>query len=431
LKQLANLMTHPENGRFTRTIVNRLWHRMMGRGIVHPTDAMQTEPWDNDLLDYLAVHLADNHYDLKQTLALIADSQAYQSQSQLVAKGTDDRGYTYAGPRAKRMTAEQFLDAVWQLTGAAPAKIDAPVIRGKPDPQQAAEQPLVGKWIWAYADTAASPANETIAFRKTWTLDAVPKQAIGAITCDNSYTIYVNGQKVDAGDNWEQPHALLLTSRLKKGDNEVLIVGKNGGSGPNPAALYCELQAQLPDGKTASLGTDGTWEWTRTLPAGNGKFEKAPTDWQPAQVVKQPETWNPRVGPEIARILSRGSSSAGLMVRASLVKSDFLMRSLGRPNRDQIVSVRPDELTTLEAMDLSNGAILADTLTRGSKLLLARDWESPEAFVRWLYRFALSRDPQPGELAAAKESLGDKLTPEGIEDVLWAVIMLPEFQLVR
>ncbi|HVW00239.1 MAG TPA: DUF1549 domain-containing protein, partial [Planctomycetaceae bacterium] len=196
LKQLANLMTHPENGRFTRTIVNRLWHRMMGRGIVHPTDAMQTEPWDNDLLDYLAVHLADNHYDLKQTLALIADSQAYQSQSQLVAKGTDDRGYTYSGPRAKRMTAEQFLDAVWQITGAAPAKIDAPVIRGKPDPQQAAEQPLVGKWIWAYADTAASPANETIAFRKTWKLDAAPKQAIGAITCDNSYTLYVNGQKV-------------------------------------------------------------------------------------------------------------------------------------------------------------------------------------------------------------------------------------------
>ena len=35
LKQLASLMTHPENGRFARTMVNRLWHRLMGRGIVH------------------------------------------------------------------------------------------------------------------------------------------------------------------------------------------------------------------------------------------------------------------------------------------------------------------------------------------------------------------------------------------------------------
>ena len=80
-------MTHPENGRFTRTIVNRLWHRLMGRGIVHPVDAMQTEPWSADLLDYLAVHLADNGYDLKKTLELIATSQAYQSQAQAVDQG--------------------------------------------------------------------------------------------------------------------------------------------------------------------------------------------------------------------------------------------------------------------------------------------------------------------------------------------------------
>src|SRR5690606_692829 len=60
LKQLAALMTHPENGRFTRTIVNRLWHRLMGRGIVHPVDAMDTAPWSNDLLDFLAVHLQES-----------------------------------------------------------------------------------------------------------------------------------------------------------------------------------------------------------------------------------------------------------------------------------------------------------------------------------------------------------------------------------
>ncbi|MEP0346605.1 DUF1549 domain-containing protein, partial [Rhodopirellula bahusiensis] len=35
LQQLAELMTHSENGRFARTIVNRLWFQLMGRGIVH------------------------------------------------------------------------------------------------------------------------------------------------------------------------------------------------------------------------------------------------------------------------------------------------------------------------------------------------------------------------------------------------------------
>ena len=54
LEQLAALFTHPQNGRVTRTIVNRLWAQLMGRGIVHPLDAMGTEPWNSDLLDWLA-----------------------------------------------------------------------------------------------------------------------------------------------------------------------------------------------------------------------------------------------------------------------------------------------------------------------------------------------------------------------------------------
>ena len=33
LQQLAVLMTHPNNGRFTRTVVNRIWHRLMGRAV--------------------------------------------------------------------------------------------------------------------------------------------------------------------------------------------------------------------------------------------------------------------------------------------------------------------------------------------------------------------------------------------------------------
>jgi hypothetical protein len=120
LKQLAGLMTHPENGRFTRTIVNRLWHRLMGRGIVHPVDAMDTEPWNADLLDYLAVRFAEDGYDLKKALAFIASSQAYQSESVVTKEGEDLA--LFRGPLAKRMSAEQFVDAVWSLTGTAPGQ---------------------------------------------------------------------------------------------------------------------------------------------------------------------------------------------------------------------------------------------------------------------------------------------------------------------
>ena len=52
------------------------------------------------------------------------------------------------------------------------------------------------------------------------------------------------------------------------------------------------------------------------------------------------------------------------IVRAALVNADALMRSLGRPNREQVVTTRPDALTTLQALDLANGETLNGLLQR-------------------------------------------------------------------
>src|SRR5205823_12957974 len=78
LKQLASLITSPRDGRPTRTIVNRLWARFLGRGLIEPTDEMENPAWNQDLLDWLAADLAENRYDLKRTIELILTSKAYQ-----------------------------------------------------------------------------------------------------------------------------------------------------------------------------------------------------------------------------------------------------------------------------------------------------------------------------------------------------------------
>ena len=87
LERLAELVTHPDNGRFPRTIVNRIWQRLMGRGIVHPVDVMANEPWSEDLLDYLATYLVDHGYDLKALIEHIVGSRAYQSSPAVVSEG--------------------------------------------------------------------------------------------------------------------------------------------------------------------------------------------------------------------------------------------------------------------------------------------------------------------------------------------------------
>src|SRR5262249_403780 len=126
-EQLAKLVTAADNGRFTRTIANRLWHRLMGRGLVQPVDIMANRPWDEDLLDYLAVYLADNGHDLKKLMEHILTLKAYQARPALVTREPAGKEYLFRGPELKRLTAEQFIDAVWQLTGAAPQRADASV----------------------------------------------------------------------------------------------------------------------------------------------------------------------------------------------------------------------------------------------------------------------------------------------------------------
>ncbi len=260
LEELSKLVTHAENGRFTRTLVNRIWHRLMGHGLVHPVDAMGTPPWSEHLLDYLAVYFADNKYDLKKLIEHIATSKIYQARTAIQTKELGE-AYVFHGPEVKRLTAEQFIDAVWQITKTAPAKNVAPV-----------SLPAFG--------------------------DPVP-----------------------------------------------------------PERRY---------------------------------------------------------------------------VRATLVNADPLMRSLGRPNREQVVTNRPDQLTTLQALDLSNGQILANLLTRGAdNLRTAHPKATPDEFIELVYRQALCRKPTADELGVAREIVGTNATTESLADLLWSVLMLPEMQLVR
>ncbi len=115
-EQVAALVTHPENGRYTRTIVNRLWTQLMGRGLVAAPDELGDEPWSADLLDWLAVELVNQDYDLKAMLKLIATSEAYQLNSDARLQVPEE--YTFRGPMPRRLLPEQIYDAMACVTGA-------------------------------------------------------------------------------------------------------------------------------------------------------------------------------------------------------------------------------------------------------------------------------------------------------------------------
>ena len=430
LQQLSKLMTTKENGRFARTIANRIWHRLMGRGIVHPVDAMHTEPWNEDLLEYLANYLVEQEYDLKKLIAHICQSETYQAVSPIAAK-EETTEYFFTGPLAKRMSAEQFVDCVWQLTESAPSKHDAGVDRFAAGDAASASLPAMhAQWIWPQAAANAAPGGEAPSFRKQFELLEIPEHAVAAITCDNEYRLFVNGKLVAEDKAWESVERVDATNHLRVGENTILIAAKNGASTPNPAGLCFELLLESKDGQRRSIATDDNWEFAAAHPKKNGRFARPELDWHAAELVSTPGIWQSRIEQPFRQQLSLVSAERK-MVRASLLKADELMRALGRPNRDQIVTMRPTGLTTLEAIQLANGQRLADALTSAASTLQARFRDNQEELVPWLCEFALTRKASESELQLAKTLLGNELTAEAIEDLLWSFIMLPEFQLIR
>ena len=117
-ERLAALITSPQNKRFPRVIVNRMWQRYIGRGIVEPADDWEhPQPSHPELLDYLSREFVLHDYDLKHVARLILNSHTYQRKSVSEKIDLRDKPYLFAAPLRRRMTAEQLVDSLFVASG--------------------------------------------------------------------------------------------------------------------------------------------------------------------------------------------------------------------------------------------------------------------------------------------------------------------------
>src|SRR5690606_2136308 len=79
------------------------------------------------------------------------------------------------------------------------------------------------------------------------------------------------------------------------------------------------------------------------------------------------------------------ANAPGKPVRAWRLNSDPPTRALGRPNREQVTTRRDEQATTLQALELSNGATFAAMLSRASEIQVPQGPEARELATR-LYR---------------------------------------------
>ncbi|MFT5468287.1 MAG: hypothetical protein ACI8UO_003396 [Verrucomicrobiales bacterium] len=113
--KLAALITAPQNERFAQVMANRIWHRLMGRGIVATVaDWEKGEATHPELLRWLGRRLVESGYDVKAVTSLILNSHAYQRATDPTLTET---GPLYIAPAPRRLSAEQIVDSLFSATG--------------------------------------------------------------------------------------------------------------------------------------------------------------------------------------------------------------------------------------------------------------------------------------------------------------------------
>jgi len=132
----ADWLLAEENPWFARSLMNRLWYRIFGRGIIDPADDLQLppdgferflgffglrelppEPVNPELLDFLASEFRRRNYRIKPMLRLILASDAYNADWRTVPEEQLEAEKLFAVYPVRRMRAEVLLDAIASVTG--------------------------------------------------------------------------------------------------------------------------------------------------------------------------------------------------------------------------------------------------------------------------------------------------------------------------
>ncbi|MEX0779062.1 MAG: DUF1549 domain-containing protein [Balneolales bacterium] len=424
LVQLSDILADEKNGRLYRTIANRFWARLMGRGLVEPTDEMDNEPWNQDLLDWLAADLIDYETDLKHLLSTILHSRTYQLPSVEVSEDEagEQNNFVFTGPMKKRLSAEQFADAVSQVA--------APFYQSVAyDPYDSDEADA--QWIWYNSqenERASFPEPGKYYFRHAFDLPGKDKieEAQLLITVDESYRLFLNNKLMGQGQDWRMVERINVTDQLIAGDNLIAIEGEKTGSVPSPAGILFNLKISYTDGENLVVSSNDQWKVSNKQPETGWEFQDFDdSDWENTRVFKN--SWG--------KLLDFNHGSADNherleVARASLVHNDPFLTALGRPAREIVSTSRETEPTLLQALNLTNGKILNEVLSRGADHWMAEYGHAPNELVTNIFLSAFSRIPTKSEAQIAGNMLTQNPNKETVQDLLWAIVMQPEFQFI-
>jgi len=384
-KAAADWFTHPGNGRFARTMVNRYWRQLLGRGLVEPLDDMDAKPWNADLLDWLASDFAEHGFDLQHLLRRVMTSRAYQLPA--AAPGAE-KEYIFRGPLPRRLTAEQYEDTLSAVTG-----------------------------DWRVNSRSD---QTTAAYTREWRLKSDPlSRALGRPIRDQVYT--ERSAEATTLQALELTNGPLLAARLERGARALV-----GRVPPAPANLFdsklmrsgaAEIDIDITGARQLYLVTHDvdSYDATRVL-----------AGWASPDLPGSFPRKDLRVGAESVQAVPAPVPSTLVWDVAGKGLTRFRARALiDERSRTSEIGPAVRFFVFTEKPDPERLIRVAGPTPEPPPPPVA----SPADLADRLYLHLLARRPRPAERKLALAALAGGV--EGVEDLLWALLMTPEFQYLR
>jgi len=397
----ARLFTCKQDTRFARTFVNRIWDRLLGRGLVASVDDMDRAPWDAEILDMLAEDFVEHNYDIQFLVNRIMTSRAYQAPS--VPVQAEEKQFVFRGPLLRRLTAEQYVDAISSITG------EWRVL----SLEESGQGVYSREWRLKSSPLTRSlgrPIRDQVYTRRN--PEATTLQALEVVNGETLDNLLARGAKRMLGVLPDAPPNL-FDSGVVRGDPVAVDIDVTG-------VKKLWLVTKDTDSYDPARTVAGWANPNFTSPAGSISLQvrKAVLQFkgqQPANALVTP----------VPSEMSFDIGGKGYTRFRAIVGVDqkCLINEIGprirffvfaeKPDYEQLVRVKPERPVALH-----------------------HERYTPNSLITRLYLYAFSRDPEPAERRVALEFLnatGDdkRISSESLEDLLWAVFQAPEFEFIH
>jgi hypothetical protein len=424
----ARWVTSPENPRFTRVIVNRIWKRAFGIGLIEPVDEIldTTEASHPELLAFLEELMVELDYDLRAFQRVVYQTRAWQAEASKEEWVPGARP-EFKGPLLRRLTAEQMWDSFVTLVHHTP---ELPRYRGI-DPETSDRIAYRGKLSDAL-DTLTAQELFDGAMEASKAYQSISQRATGL------REEYAAALKAKDKARAEQLNNEIrgVEYKARSSVNDHLVV-------PAVARLYTQVTGQEAPPPPVDPAAEGGMMMDFKKASQQRPYIEVP-GYEPAGTIAREEevaaaarelifrNEAKRLGiaeDKLDAFLADRREQAREWVRAADLESPaprgHYLREFGQSDRDLVDNANL-EATMPQALVLMNSPLIGNILTSRTQLGHGlAGAKTPEEQTEVVYLTLLSRRPTATELSTWRQAQAEGL--DSIEDLVFALINSRQF----